>query len=176
MGSRTVLELRFPLVPEPLAEERGNVHIECGGGTEDLRIAGPAETLVTLRAVGRDFKEIVALSPADIAVKLIDFRLPALKGAGCLQLRMQYDCRHFDFIRRSGKLEAVHLRITETVERETGLPCKFLLKRSGGRIIVRGTRTAVIQVVKRTVLIEHFPETDREQASRIAFDLDPDPA
>ena len=176
MGSRTVFELRFPLVPEPLAEECGDVHIECGGGTEDLRVAGPAETLVTLRAVGRDFKEIVALSPADIAVKLIDFRLPALKGAGCLQFRVQYDCRDFDFIRRTGELKSVHLRIAETVERETGFPCEFLFKGSRGRVIVRGTRTAVIQVVKRTVLIEHFPETDREQAPGISFDSDPDPA
>ena len=62
-------------VAEPLGEEPGHVHVQGGGGGEDLGIPGPAHALVALGAVGGDVEEIPLLAPDDVAQELVDQRL-----------------------------------------------------------------------------------------------------
>ena len=59
-------------VLEPLAEETLHVAVERSRTEEDLCIARPAQTLVTLRAVGRYVDEIAAKAPLYVALELVN--------------------------------------------------------------------------------------------------------
>jgi hypothetical protein len=50
-GDAAVVVLVRGHVAQPLGEEPGDVHVEGGGGGEDLRVARPAQPLVALRAI-----------------------------------------------------------------------------------------------------------------------------
>src|SRR5690606_3884307 len=60
---RAVFALVDHEVAHIFAEEALNLAEVTGRAGKDLGVAGPAETLVALRAVCRDFDEIAALGP-----------------------------------------------------------------------------------------------------------------
>jgi len=45
-------------VSQPLGKEGGDIHIKAGGANKNLRISGPAQPLIALRAVGRDIDDL----------------------------------------------------------------------------------------------------------------------
>ena len=47
------------------------IEIVAGGTDEDLRISGPAETFIALRAVGRNIDKVAFLSPDDVVEQFI---------------------------------------------------------------------------------------------------------
>ena len=67
-----VLCLRVARVLEPLVEEAVHIGIVGGGAAECLRVARPAQTLIALRAVGRDGEVIAALSPKNVGNQPVD--------------------------------------------------------------------------------------------------------
>ena len=67
-------------VEQPVGEERPDVEQERRGGREDGDVAGPAEPLVALRAVGGDVEEVALRAPDDVAVELVQQRVGALEG------------------------------------------------------------------------------------------------
>ena len=70
-------------VAQPRRPERLRVHQRRGSGAERLRVAGPAEPLVALRAVGGHRDEVVALRPEDVRVELVErFVRRAERAAG----------------------------------------------------------------------------------------------
>ena len=69
-------------VDQPLGEERLDVAVQGGRADVDLGIAGPAQPLVALGAVGRDVDEVGPLRPVDIAVKLVEHRVGTGELAG----------------------------------------------------------------------------------------------
>ncbi len=78
--------VRVPLlqveVDQPVLEEGRHV-VEVGRRRrEHGEVAGPAEPLVALRAVGRYVEEVPAQAPDDVAVQLGEQRVGALEGAG----------------------------------------------------------------------------------------------
>ncbi len=88
-----VLVLLVQDVQQPAADERGHVGLEAGGGQEDLRVGGPAEPLVALRAVGRDADVVAALAPGDVADQLGDHRIGALQLPRRRKVAGQHDPR-----------------------------------------------------------------------------------
>ena len=54
-------------IDQPLGEEGLHVGVERGGADVDLGVAGPAQPLVALRAVGGDVDEVGPLRPVDVA-------------------------------------------------------------------------------------------------------------
>src|ERR1700712_4409631 len=58
-------------VTQPAAEKRVDIEKIGGGRGERGDVTGPAETLISLRAVGRDIHEIAAHTPHDILVELV---------------------------------------------------------------------------------------------------------
>ena len=59
-------------IAQPLREKSRDVEVERRGGREDLRVAGPAQPLVALRAVGRHVEEVAALAPYDILLQPVE--------------------------------------------------------------------------------------------------------
>ncbi len=72
--------LRSPQVAGELLRELGQVHVVRSGTPEDLRIRGPSQTLIPLRAVSGHANKVGSLAPQDIAPQLVDH------GAAGLQL------------------------------------------------------------------------------------------
>src|SRR5512139_2049086 len=64
--------LLFIQVVGVFGKKGGSIHIEAGSAREDLCVAGPAQPLVTLRAVGGDVEEVAFLSPQRIFEELVD--------------------------------------------------------------------------------------------------------
>ena len=61
-----------PDIAEIFPEKSQTVHIQHRRGSENLRVTGPAEPLVTLRAVGRNLQKVAALSPESIEPQPVD--------------------------------------------------------------------------------------------------------
>src|SRR5262249_49192059 len=59
-------------IDRPLREERRDVEVVRSRRDEELRIAGPAEAFITLRAIGGDFDVVSLLAPDDVVEKLVD--------------------------------------------------------------------------------------------------------
>ena len=76
-------------VPQPLREEGGHVEVEGGGPAEGLGVAGPAQALVALGAVGGDVQEVALLPPADVVLELIDQLVRALEGTGIFKIAVK---------------------------------------------------------------------------------------
>ena len=55
-----------------VVEEGGHVQIFAGGGRDDGRVAGPAQALVPLGAIGGDIQEVVKLAPQGVVEQLVD--------------------------------------------------------------------------------------------------------
>jgi hypothetical protein len=71
-------------VDQPLGEEACDIEIAGGGGDEELGIAGPAEALVALRAIGGDLEIIALLTPDDVVKELVDACVGAFEHAGAI--------------------------------------------------------------------------------------------
>ncbi len=89
VGIRAVRPLAVAQVLQPFAEKFAHVVVERRRSNEDLRVAGPAETFVALRAVGRDIEEIPAQAPADVAVEAVEQRIRATELSGRLHVGVQ---------------------------------------------------------------------------------------
>src|SRR6185437_16285202 len=80
-------------VRQPLGEEAIDVHVECGGGGENLRVARPAETLVALRTIGRDTEEVSLLRPYDVVLQLIEKTVRRHERPSPRQIRVDHYSR-----------------------------------------------------------------------------------
>ncbi len=56
----------------PLVEESATSMLKLARADKDLRVAGPAEAFVALRAVGGDFEEVALLAPDDVVLELLE--------------------------------------------------------------------------------------------------------
>ena len=73
------------------AEEAGAVEQEAGGRREHLDVAGPAEPLVALRAVGGHVEEVAAHAPDDVLVEPVELRVRRAEPAGAAQVGADHD-------------------------------------------------------------------------------------
>src|SRR5690606_41840793 len=64
-GIRTCFGLCILQILQPFCEEAGNIHVVGGCAEEDLRIAQPAEALITLGAVRGNVYKVALLPPND---------------------------------------------------------------------------------------------------------------
>src|SRR5699024_6077080 len=75
----SVLALLVGQVGQPGGEHARTVEEESGRGREDLDVPGPPQTLVTLRAVGRQVEEVAACAPHDVLVQTVEQGIGALE-------------------------------------------------------------------------------------------------
>jgi len=78
-------------VAEPLREEPRHIHVECRRSREHLRVAGPPEPLVALRAIGGHADEVPLLSPHDVVIELIEHRIRRRERAGARHVGVHDD-------------------------------------------------------------------------------------
>jgi hypothetical protein len=154
------------------AEVGLHIKIVSGGRHEEFRVAGPTQTFIALRAVGRDFKIVAPLAPDDVAEELVHQRAGTGEGAGPGHIGMHDDARHR--VQRGGRRQSPHFNVTEAMEGET----RFIDHRAIGaeNIKVRRVRAAQVGRVDRAVGIEHFAVPHGDAVAGVAADIQPDPA
>ena len=84
-------------IVKPLFKEALSIEIEARRADKHLRVARPAEALVSLRAVGRDIEEIALLTPDYIFEKLVHRLVRALEITRAADIRMDDDRREILF-------------------------------------------------------------------------------
>ena len=90
-------------------------------GANDGEVAGPAEPLVALRAVGGHVEEVAAHAPHDVAVQLVEQRVGALERSRCGARSECDDDRRERRRRSSSPGQPVDLGVAEAVEGERRL-------------------------------------------------------
>ena len=100
-------------------EEVGDVELVGGGGGVGGDVAGPAEPLVALRAVGGDVEEVALLAPDGVGDELVDARVGAFEPAGPGHGGVHDD--RFEVVCGELAGEAGDLGVPEAVEGEGGL-------------------------------------------------------
>ncbi len=78
--------MRVGHIAGPLGEESGDVQVEGGGADKHLGIPGPAQALISLRAVGGHVDEIALLTPKDIVLELVEERVGAFERSDGFEL------------------------------------------------------------------------------------------
>ena len=127
IGKRAFFGLGIFEVHQPLGEERPHIHIIRRRANKNLRIAGPAQSLITLRTVSRYLNKVAPLAPDYVALELINHRIRALK---CPR-RRRYGVHNNtgNRIKRRPAWIAGYLHISETVKCKARLPNLFAFTR-----------------------------------------------
>ena len=103
-------------VAQPLRHKRHNVLIERRRGAERGHVAGPAQTLAALGAVGGDVQEVIPLAPLDVLLQAVHPLVGAGKTACLLQIGGEMARRKLHVL---PVLQPLHAQIAEAV------PCKM---------------------------------------------------
>ena len=110
----TLFKRRFCYhITHPFRVEQCCISVKCRCPGEYLRISGPSKTLVSLRTICRDIKEIISLAPCNITLQLIYFFVRTMEITGLFHIRMCHTgnklicCKFF---------HSFHTDITESVE------------------------------------------------------------
>ena len=105
-------------VGHPLIEEGLHVAVERRRAEEDLRVARPAQTLVALRAVGRNIDEVVEHPPLDIRLQPVDERVG--RNERTVLGRRRTDRLGDEILGVQLAVDSLHLDVAEAVEGEPG--------------------------------------------------------
>jgi hypothetical protein len=173
VGDRAVLVLRVPQVEQPFPQEAADVVVERRGGREDLRVAGPAEAFVALRAVGRHREEVAALAPDDVLLQLGE----ALVGVAVLA-----DLLHRRVRDAGGDvLQAQLSRVIDDLAEPEAVHGEPRLERLTGRVaaedvLVGGAGATQRFDVELAVVVEDLGVPEQHPVSGVAAELDPHPA
>ncbi|OQC03617.1 MAG: hypothetical protein BWX80_02732 [Candidatus Hydrogenedentes bacterium ADurb.Bin101] len=173
MGETAVLLLAVPdEVDQPLGVKRADAGgVQCRRH-EKLRVAGPAQAFVTLRAVRRRFKVVAFQAPRDIVKQLVQERVRGLEFGGDGHISMQYDTGHG--IQRERRFYAAYLHVPEPVEGE----CRFqgFLAAAGENIGIRRLGAAQRFRIGHPVILEHFRMPHLHALSGLALHVKARPA
>ncbi len=107
-------------VRQPRGKESSAVVEEASRGCEYLDVAGPAQALVALRAIGRDAEEVAAHAPHHILVEPVDQWVRALEPPSALHIGMADHRVDIVYLQLPGP--AFHLGVTEAMEGEARFP------------------------------------------------------
>ena len=92
MADITVFRLIRNQISQPFCIEFFSIIIKAGSTDKDLGIAGPAQTFVTLRAVGWYVYKISFLSPDDVGEKFVQAVVGSGEVTGAFHIRMNCNC------------------------------------------------------------------------------------
>ena len=155
MGHAAVAPLVGGEIAKPLFKEALNVEIEARRADKHLRVARPAEALVSLRAVGRDIEEVALLTPYYILEKSVHRLIRALEVPRAADIRV-YNYRReilfFYLIRPVLKAD-----IAKTEEGQRAFIC-VLLAVAGEFYLCAGG--AVVGVIEIAVAVERLTVRD----------------
>src|SRR5699024_8177663 len=116
---------------------------------EHLDVAGPAEALVALRAVGGHVQEVAACGPDDVLVQLVHQRFAAPEPTGAAQVGADHLGGHLLGAQVAGP---GHLGVPEAVEGETG----GQVVAAGGQLVAVGGGGAAQRPGAQLTVGEHL--------------------
>ena len=119
-GKLAVGALRIVERDEPLREERLHVGKHASGANIRLRIAGPSQALIALRAVGRDVDEIHPLRPQRIACQTIQHSVGSFQTSG--ERRVAANSYAYDVAWRWFILEPGDFDVLKSMKSKSRLP------------------------------------------------------
>ena len=85
-GGTSVSFLVAAQIPQKLAVECPRIHVEPCGGTEHLRVAGPAQPFIPLGTVRGHIQKVGFQPPQRIGEKLVDLLVPGMDTSGLIHL------------------------------------------------------------------------------------------
>ena len=170
-GDAAVGLLGVAHILHPFVEEAADIHVEGGGAAEDLGVAGPAEALVALGAIGGHLEEIAFLAPDDVVLKLIERLVRAAEAAGGRRVGMKHDAGDFA---RIDPAEVLNLDVAEAVEGEARFPDLRVAAFAGVEIGAAGV--AKIFGVNGAVGIEDLSEPEAQGRAGRSLDGEADTA
>ncbi len=147
-------------IGQPRFKETRNVVEKATRRGKDLDVAGPAQALVALGAVGRDVEKVPAHAPNNILVETVDEGIRAFEPANALHVRMTD--HGAQGVRRQGARPAFHLSIAEAVKGKAGLP-GFLAAAAQGVLV--GSRGVAQRSRAELPIFEHFGVAQRDGLS-----------
>ena len=155
-----VIFLILPQIVEEFAEKRICFHIVGGRLADNLGIARPALTLVTLRAVGRKIQEIILLTPLCIFKQAVDTPVGGIDHTSLFQIGVNYAA--FKISNRRFLRITFNLHITESIKREVRL--QPLLRTIGnvGIFLLCLTQIAPVEIA----LLQDFAKTQTDLGAR----------
>ena len=92
MGNTALLCLICLHIAEPFPIEGIGIFKEACSTAENLRVSGPAKSLISLRAVCRNIHKVTLQSPEDIVGQLVQIRIGCLKKSGTFHVGMNGMC------------------------------------------------------------------------------------
>ena len=139
-------------VSQPLGVKPRRIEIERRGRRKHLRVPGPPQPLVALRAICRHIQKIPFLSPDDVVLQLVQQRVRAFKCPGPFHRRMHDD---------SGKIFRLHFaRPSAHRDIPESLKCKMRLKRfrscASARVANSFFRGAQIGGIEISFFVQHL--------------------
>ena len=166
---RAVGTLAVAQVLQPFAEEIPDIVVKSRGADEDLRVAGPTETLVALRTIGGDVEEVAAQTPTDVAIEVVEQRVRAAELSGRSHVRVQDEGSQ----QLGGRClaQARDLDIAESVESKPRRP--FFGSPTPTDIGVGRAGQAQVFAVDGPVGVEHLGELERDLLSAPAAHREP---
>ena len=150
-------------VLQPRGEEAPAVVEERRRRCEHLDVAGPAEPLVALRAVGRQVDEVAAHAPADVLVEPVEPVVRAVERAGRRHVAVTDD--GLDRVRGQLSRPAVDLDVPEPVDRERRL---VRLDVTAGEDVRVGRRGLAQRPGRQLAVLEHLGVAERHLVTRPA--------
>ena len=148
-------------IAQPLFHELLNIEVDGGGAAEHLGVAGPAQTLVTLGAVGGDVQIVGLLTPDDVVIQLVDLFVAAAVRTGALHIGIDGDggevCQIHSFEGILGQPD-----VAEALEAVAGLEHIGFTTADIGHF---ASGVAVVGVVEVAVGIQHFAVVQHDAAA-----------
>lgn len=118
VGDASVIELVVADRAQPFAAETVDVVEACGGGREDLVVAGPADAFAG-RAVGGYVDGVAPETPTRYVVEVVEVFVAAGEGTGGAQIGMDHP--HGEVRRVQWGGAALQACVAESVDRVAGL-------------------------------------------------------
>ena len=172
-GIGTVGELSVVQINHPFGPKGCNVVVERGAFDVGLGVARPAQTLIALRAVGRNFQIIRLLRPDDVVVQLIHKSIVGFKRSCFGRSRRQHNTQNI--LHSDGILQAFDLYVLKTVIGKTWL-VEFAVGIAFGNVQIGSPRFAQVFGHEFAVGIEHFTESKQNGIALGGFEANFDSA
>ena len=157
-------------IAQPLGHKRHNVLVEGRRRAERGHIAGPAQTLTALGAVGGNIEEVVPLAPLNILLQPVDAAVRTGKAAGLLQVGGKETGRKKHVL---AVLQPLHTQIAETVPGK--MRVQRLLTTAQDIGVGRLGKTQVFGV-EIAVFVQRFRVAQGQCLARLAVNFHLDPA
>jgi len=157
IGNRAVAALLGCHIPQPFAEKAFDIKIKGSRADKYLRVAGPAQPFVALRAIGRNIEKIVLLAPDNILIQPIEQRAGGDHLPGAPQLGVNHNGSEARKIRFVG--ERIEPDVAEAHKRVVRFVSLVAFTADVSQLRFCGTQIFSVEIAGR---VQHFRVRDHD--------------